>query len=339
MSYEGDLAARTEVRLVYEGKDITRDIADYFISADYTDNADGQVDDVTIKLRDDEHLWVGAWFPQKGDVLTLDIICLHRRHNNSRDALKCGSFTVDELTSSGAPSVFEIKAVSVPVDPSIRREKKSRAWESVTLFQIASDIAETGGLQLFYEAETINYDRRDQSDKSDLSFLMGLCKDDGLSLKLTDNKLVIFEEKKFDQRPPIATIKRTDVSSYNFSTQAHDLYASCTVSYRDAADDSDLEYTFTDPSIPTGKTLRVVKRVESIAEAERLAKSRLRAANKRETTGSVSIQGNTNLYGGGNVMIEGFGVFDGKYNLDSVTSSVSSGFSQSLGLTLVLEDY
>lgn len=339
MSAGGFLAPRTEIRLVYQGADITRDIADYFISASYTDNSDGQVDDVTITLRDDEGLWVGSWFPSKGDKLTLDIICLHRRHEGSRDVLKCGVFTVDELSSSGPPSVFEIKAVSVPVDPSIRREKKTRAWESVTLFQIANDIAATGGLQLFYEAETVHYDRKDQSEQSDLAFLQSLCKDEGLSLKLTDNKLVVFEDKRFDQRPPITTIHRSECSQHSFTTQAHDLYSACTVTYRDAADDADLEYTFTDQNVPTGKTLNVIKRVESIAEAERLAKSRLRAANRRETTGSITIQGNPSLYAAGNVMLTGFGAFNGKYSIDKIANSVGGGFSQSLDLTLVLEDY
>src|SRR5699024_1990078 len=212
-------------------------------------------------LRDDEGLWVGSWFPSKGDKLTLDIICLHRRHEGSRDVLKCGVFTVDELSSSGPPSVFEIKAVSVPVDPSIRREKKTRAWESVTLFQISSDIAATGGLQLFYEAETVHYDRKDQSEQPDLAFLQSLCKDEGLSLKLTDNKLEVFEDKRFDQPPPIPTIYPPDSIQPRFTIQAHDLYSECTVIYRDAAAAADVEYTFTDPSVPTGKTLNVINRV------------------------------------------------------------------------------
>lgn len=341
MSIGGFLAPRTEIRLVYQGTDISRDISDYFLGADYTDNSDGQVDDVSIKLRDDERLWVGAWYPEKGDTLTLDIVCLHRSGEGSRDVMPCGTFTVDELTSSGPPSVFEIKAVSVPVDPSIRREKKTRAWEAVTLFQIANDIADTGGLQLFYEADEIHYERRDQSDQADLAFLQRLCRDEGFSVKLTDNRLVIFSEQRFDQRPIITTIHRADCASHNINTQAHDLYADCKVTYRDAAKNQDIEYTFADPSVQNGKTLRVVKRVESLAEAERLAKSRLRAANKRETTGSVTIQGNPDLWAGGTIMLAGFGAFNGKYSIDKIANGVTSngGFTQTLDLSLVLEDY
>src|SRR5699024_7514190 len=156
---------------------------------------------------------------------------------------------------------FEIKAVRVLFRSSIRREKKTRAWESVTLFQIANDIAATGGLQLFYEAETVHYDRKDQSEQSDLAFLQSLCRDEGLSLKLTDNKLVIFEDKRFDQRPAITTIHRSECSQHSFTTQAHDLYSECTMRYRYVADESDLAFTFTDPNVPTGKTLNVIKRV------------------------------------------------------------------------------
>lgn len=334
----GRLSPETELVVVYEGTNISADVAPYVIGFRYVDNAAGKVDDLTLTLRDDEGLWVGAWAPTKGDTITVTIR-LKGPPGTPVGAIPCGQFTVDEISASGPPRQFEIKAASVPVDRSIRRQKKSRAWEAVTLYQIASDMAGTGGLALYYDAPEIEYSRRDQHDETDLAFLDRLCIEEGLSLKVTDQQLVIFSEERAESTAALGTYAPETVESWRLTTQAHDVFAACTVAYTDPDTGKTLEYTFRDPNVTDGKTKKLPRRVDSLAAAERLAKKELRLANKHETTGSITVRGEPQNYAGGNITLADFGLFSGKYAIESVTHSVGNGYTQALEIRKVLEGY
>lgn len=334
----GRQSLTTELVVFYSGVNISADIAKFVVGCSYVDNASGQVDDLTLTLRDDEQLWIGPWSPQKGD--TIDVTIRIKHPGGRASAVPCGKFTVDELTASGPPRVFEIKAVSVPVDRSIRRQKKSRAWEAVTLFEIASDMANTGGLLLVYDAPAIQYDRRDQHDEADLAFLQRLCKDEALALKVTDERLVIFSEENAEHGPTVASYAPGTVISWRFNSQAHDVFNACTVAYTDPQTGETLEYTYRDPNHPSGdKVRKVTRRVSSLAEAENLAKRTLRNANKREVEGEITVMGNAHVYAGSNVSLTGFGVFSGKYSVETVSHDTSNGYTQRLTIHKVLEGY
>ena len=59
--------------------------------------------------------------------------------------------------------------------------------------------------------------------------------------------------------------------------------------------------------------------------AERLAKKKLREKNSDEFTGSFSVLGNIGLLAAVNVMLSGYGRFDGKYIITRATHSAGSG--------------
>lgn len=109
----------------------------------------------------------------------------------------------------------------------------------MTLKSIAAEIAKRAGFSLMYEAHNNpKYDRQDQTDVSDLSFLNDLCKQEGIALKVTGKKLVLFDEYVYEQKPPALTIERgvSDIISYGFTFSTQDVaYAGCEVSYQPAA--------------------------------------------------------------------------------------------------------
>ena len=71
---EGHAARYAEVSLIYEGKNISRDIAPYMVSFSYTDNSADKADDISLTLEDRERLWCSDWFPSKGDTIKASII-------------------------------------------------------------------------------------------------------------------------------------------------------------------------------------------------------------------------------------------------------------------------
>lgn len=324
---------RTTVLISYEGQDITRDVASDLLSFTYTDNEGGKADDISIRLKNDHGRWSGPWLPVKGDKINVTII---QDGTGAGPNLPCGTFTIDEIEVSGPPSIVDIKGASTPSQSGITRNRRSRAWENVRLSEIVQDVAREGELSVMYMIEEDPYyDRRDQRDESDLAFLKRLCDDEGFNLKCTDNKLVVFDPRKQSGEPPVGTISvgESSVISYRFSAQTYDVYARCTVEYVDPETGSLVQYTYEHPDIGDGKTLKLVKRAENIAEAERRAKAALYRANRAEKTGSVELVGNTMFSAGTVIEVKGIGNFSGLYYIEAATHNIGAGYRMTLDLT------
>ena len=57
------------LKLNYNSKDISTDIAPYLLSFQFSDKASGEADDIQINLEDRDKLWESEWFPNKGDTI------------------------------------------------------------------------------------------------------------------------------------------------------------------------------------------------------------------------------------------------------------------------------
>lgn len=323
-------ARRTSLKLIYEGTDISDDIAPDLLSFEYTDNESGKPDDINVTLYDGNTKWAGPWLPTKGDTLKATII---DTQDTQSTELYCGTFFIDEIESSGPPSVFKIKGVSVPINNSIRRDKKTKAWEDSSLSEIAGAISSEAGLELFFDVNTDpNHDRIDQREESNLAFLNRLCENEAFSLKVADNKIIIFSQQKFEQGAPVFTIKKGDsqLLSYSFKSQAFDLYKQCTVSYLDPDTQEVITHTATDPNVTEGQKTKIVKRASSFAEAKRLAEAELRRRNKYEVAANFELKGSTEIVAGVVFKAEGFGKFDNNYIIEDARHSVNNGYTLSI---------
>lgn len=330
---------KTLFDVIYQNVNITADMSPDILSISYTDNEDGQVDDIAISLKNNDGKWSGDWTPVKGDFIRL----IFKPFNQV--ALECGKFQVDGVTLSGPPAVVEVSAVSVPVSSGVRRDLKSNAWEKTTLRDIAKSIASLAKLELLFLIDDDSnpyYEREDQMEESDLKFLHRLCKDEGLSLKVTDSQLVIFAQEMFEEKDPIATLTLgvDEIIRYSFSTQLTDLYKSCTCKYRVPKKRKSLAYTWEDPSVEEGANLKIRKLVANLDEAKRKARAALRLKNRYQTTGSLVLTGDTRLVAGVTLNLKEFGTFSGKYLISKASHVVSSnGYTTSTELRKVIEGY
>lgn len=329
-------ARRCLVMVSYNGKDISADLQQYLKSVSYTDNMSGEADDLQLTLEDRQGLWQASWMPEKGATLDVSVKVIDA---GTEQVVRFGLFEIDEITSSGMPSEVCIKAVSVPDNNNLRGVERTRSWEKAELKSIANDIAGGAGLELLYDAKDYNptIDRAEQSEQSDLSFLYKLCADHGLALKICNNQLVIFDEADYEAADAVAqllkpgniaadgakTIKH--LKRYSLSSKVRDVYKACHVKYQEGKDKQKIEATFTAPDKTDGKTLEVNEQVSSIADAERLAKKRLREKNSAEISGSFDIIGCPELAAAAVIQLSGFGVFDGKYILTQVRHEIGSG--------------
>lgn len=361
-------ARRAYPKVIYNKVDISEALKPYLKSVEYTDMLTGQADDLQLTLEDRDGLWLEAWFPDKGATLTASILTQYwTAPTDAEKELPLGLFEIDEIECSAIPSETKIKAVSVPNNTTLRGEGRTRSWEGYTIQKIAQDIANNAGMQLnFSSKDNPTLERVEQTEQSDLAFLDKLCQDNGLSLKVTDNQIVIFDMADMEAAEPSlifvrptmkgldtsvsidvnsndmnseSTLKRLKPTSWRFTSSVRDVYKSCTVEHSQGKKKAKISATFTDPNKTEGKMLLVKKDVKSVEEAERMARKELREKNKDEVTGSITCMGDTNLSAGLTVTVKGFGKFDGKYILSQVKHSLGSGYTCSVDLRRCLNGY
>ncbi len=317
------------LNISYNGTDISEDVSKGLVSATYTDSAAGRADDLQVTLEDTKALWQGAWFPEEGAVLKASLVCRNWRKAGADLTLPFGKFEIDEIDLNGPPDTVTMKSVSVDIKGSMRLENKTKGWENVRIETIAEEIAGCHGLTLYWDAGvSIEFGRVEQRDQSDGRFLEELCGKNGLTMKVSGGKLIIYDGKDYDERPPVYTVTRSDgeVLDHHFSSKSHDVYRACTVLYSDADTGDELSYTFTDPDASVcGHTLKINERVESLAAAQKKAMAELRKKNKNKVTGDLTLLGCPELAAGVNIAVVGYGAFDGAYHVEEARHEHGSG--------------
>jgi len=199
----------------------------------------------------------------QGTVLRVKICVENWNAEGDYDELDCGSFEIDAVDFSGPPDKVAIMAVSTPISSSMRREEKTRSWENTTLQKIAQDIADGAKLKLMYEVDSdIQLDRAEQEKKSDMGFLQELCEQYGVSLKVTDGILVLFEESVYEAKEVIDTFDASEIggriTEYSFSQNTNDTVCKVIASYKDPKSGLLVEAEFVPEEPPaTGQIARI----------------------------------------------------------------------------------
>lgn len=346
-----DQARRTAVEIKFAGADITKDIKPYLLSVTYTDNEEDAADDLQIKIQDRDNIWLTSWLEeviQAAAAAKLKISATIKPENwRNEAALPTGDFELDSVEPSGPGAVVNIKGTSLPFSAPVRQTLKNKAWESYNLSGIANEIAGKAGMTCMFEASNDPFYRRvEQIKTSDIDFLSRLCHNAGLSLKITDNTLVLFDQKDYEGKGAVFTIKRGagKYIKYKLGTGAADTqYGSCRVSYTDPGSGKCIEgtYTASGEDAKSGQCLEITARVADTDEAKALAEKNLRLHNKFTRTASFTLPGNTALVAGVTVMLEDWGGWDGKHIIKQAKHTVdnSGGYTTQITVRRVLEGY
>lgn len=257
---------------------------------DYNERLEKESDDISILFLDKNESFIyDNFLPQRGDIITPTLFFEHWYNEGESHEIPFGEFEVDEfeIENSTSGQTISIKAVPALIKGSLSGQEKTRAWENVKLQTIAKDIAAHQGVELVYHAEEILLQRVDQKKEADLIFLTRLCRQNGLHLKVADNKIIIEEAKKQEQRQIITT---ADYYSFNLRVQSQDVYNGVHIKYYDALEEKHFEYSYTPKNAPkVGKMLELNTRVESYAQAEKIAKALLWEKNKKSIEMSMKI--------------------------------------------------
>lgn len=262
--------------------------------------------------------------------------------------LDCGQFELDNVGASGPPDVVTIKATSLPYTSQVRQVKKTKAWEGYTLSGILQEIGTVNGMTVLYEsAYDPSYERVEQFRESDIAFGSRLCHDAGVSLKVTNNIIVAFDQAAYEAKPEVRTFRKGDKSytKHTMTIGSTDTkYSSCRVRYTDTASGKLIEgKAYAEDYKEDAKTnqqLEVWAKVSSVAEANTLAAKRLRLHNKYDRGVTFTLPGDPDLVAGVTVMLKGWGPWDGKYIVKQAVHTVDGkGYVTKIQLRRVLEGY
>ena len=209
--------------------------------------------------------------------------------------LDCGQFELDSVDASGPPNTITIKATALPYSAQIRQTEKSKAWEAYTLSGIANEMAAANGMTCMFLANSDpSYGRVEQYKQSDIAFLSKLCHEAGISLKATNNLIVLFDQEDYEKKSPVLTIVRGSGSYTKHKLNAGTAgtqYASCRVSYTDPGTGKCIEATVKvedyNDKAKNNQQLEITAKVASVAEAKTKAEKYLRLHNKYAKTATL----------------------------------------------------
>lgn len=329
-----DAARRTAVWIAFDGTDITRDIKPYLLGLIYTDDTDDMADDLKIEVQDRDEVWMEQWLQEAVEAAAggkLKISAVIAPENWAKDGkLKTGAFELDSVDASGPPSKVTINSTSLAFSADIRQTRKNKVWKNYTLHGIALEIAAGGGMGCMFESNSNpRYNRVEQADQSDIDFLKKLCQDAGISIKVTDGKIVLYDQAVYEAKEPVLTIekgRKGGYIKYKLSSGSADTqYAMCRVRYMDPATGRCIEGTAKDEDVSGEQCLEITAKVASAGEAEALAKKRLRLYNKSAKTAVFTMPGDIGLVAGVTVLLRGWGGWDGKYIVTRAVHTVGSG--------------
>ncbi|WP_338084693.1 contractile injection system protein, VgrG/Pvc8 family [Burkholderia glumae] len=323
--------------LVYERKTITNDIAPYVVSIAYTDFLSDQSDEIEVMLEDTDGRWLDAWYPGKGDALTLKI------GYTGAPMLACGRFEIDEIGFDAPPSPVTIHGLGTGVKASVR-SRTARAYEHTTLATIAARVAKRNHLTLTGRIRDIRIDRVTQYQEQDVAFLTRLAREYGYAFKIAGSKLIFSELADLRGADAVLQFKREDLKSIRLRDKIKDVYAQAKVGYHNPKTKKLVVYGVTGDSVgvvgqsevaagkrkssersASGDTLRLSARASSKATLQTKARAALDRANLKQTGGSIEVVGNTKLAAGTSIELLELGKLSGKYLIESARHRLDRG--------------
>lgn len=296
----------------------------------YIDSASGESDTMSITLTNIDLRWADQWMPEKGDILTAEIVEKSWNKAEEEEIFECGVFCLDDLRYTGPELTCTIGGVSVPENCAFRSTGRSKTWKEVTLKEVASEIAEKYELELEYIGDVVKLGTVEQDNQSDSSFLTKVSEDYGMAVKIYSGKIIVYDKGNFEDMDPIVTLYPQDLQDWTYNTTLVGTYTGASIQYTSGKDDKETKCIVGDGE----RILNINKKVESLQEAQVKACSKINTENEKSETMSVTIMADNRIAAGNTIMIEGLYQISGKYFVDKVTHSIGTDRAYTMSMDL-----
>lgn len=334
---------RSKISIEYNGVEATDTIARDCNSFTWTDNASGTADKLTLSLSNISSRWMNGFYPSERDIFRAWIQMQEWAADYKQGKLYCGCFMVDSLKYTGFPEILELSGISTPINTDFNVKQKNRAWSKTTLRTILSDLTGDAGIELVFDADDVSIDSANQAGKTDLAYAYTICGEYGLSVKLYNQKLVVYDQTGYERTEAKYEITRKQLGgsgTYTIINQVTNLYDSVKIQYTNGRVGSTLTYEYTIPGKPGNRQMFLTTKAESYADAEKKAKAALRENVRKSRKITLKMMGSAKYLATDCFNLSGFGRLDGKYFIDSVTHTKSGGkYMVSITAHLAVTDF
>lgn len=328
-------ARKSVPSLSFNGKNVTTTLKDYLESVTYTDVASGSSDSIDIALHNIGMKWLGAWYPKKGDKIKGSITFKDWDAAGKDLKLSCGTFVLDSIKFNGGPLAAKFGALAIPASESFKTTDRTKTWKKVTVKKIATDIAKRYKLKLSYSGPSITINAIEQSEKPDSAFLYEICGKYGLSMKVYNSKIVIYDQTAQEKKKAVTTLTRQSFvdDEWDYEDALEGTYTGARISYKSGKNNKEISvYLGLKKEKASGsRVLKINETADDVTDAYYKAAAAVNQSNEKATIISGSIWPNPKVCAGVCVTISGMGKMNGKYFVDKSTMEVSeSGTKQNV---------
>ncbi|MGO1073235.1 phage late control D family protein [Lysobacter sp. CA199] len=319
-------------RLIYGQKDITSDVSPYCERVTFIDQLSGESDELEVELDDTAERWIGPWYPGKGDRLTLEM------GYAGAPLLPCGVFEIDEIDFRRPPTTLSIRALGAGVSKPIRT-RASRAFEDMTLAQIAERIARKNGLTVVGDIRSVRIDRVTQYHERDLQFLDRLAREYGYAFKVKGDRLVFTALAALQGPSVVRTLAPGDLSGISIKDKIRGVYVAARNRYHDPKRRRLVTDTSENRGSTSADTLELSRRSTNRDTAKARTEAAILDSNADRTTATLTLPGDPVLVAGNGVELTGMGKLSGIYLITTARHSIerNAGYVTALDLRRVKE--
>lgn len=297
-------------RLVANDQDITAKIADRFVSLRMTDETGLESDMLEVVLTDhDPQNRIQR--PPKGAELELWL-------GYDGQATRMGLFVCDEFERSGWPGRVTLRARAAVYDQTVKGKKdlqtqKSRAWKVGTLLgDMVAKMAKEHGMQpaVAPALASITLPRYDQTEESDLSFLLRILKHYDAMVKPAGGKLVVAKRGagttiSGDPLPSI-TLDATDITDWHMNASERESPGTVVAYWHSKVQQKRIEVT-----VGSGDPVMRIRHFFPTADAAtRAAQAELDKRRRKQNRFSGTLPGRPDLAAEAELVLTGFGIDD-----------------------------
>lgn len=319
----------------YNNQPFAGEIGEDVESLTYVDSAADNSDSIDITVNAQDAKWLNGWMPSKGASLAPRITGRDWEAPGDARAISCGSFVLDDISYSDAPSILQIGGVAKPSDKNFSELEREYVWKNTSVKRIGETIAGRYGLAFSYDADDYSIEA-DEQDGTDSSYYNSLCKNYGLVLKVYASRLWVYDRERYKEKPAVASVDRAQIKrgSFKYHTTLSGTYTGGYFDYTDADKDCDISC-----SVGGGThTKSINRKATSVYDASVQLCAELNNANHSQITISFALDGAWSISAGNNIQLTGYGGLNGKYFVNKVTHKVSrsGGFQSQIEASKVL---
>lgn len=334
-------ARHAGVSLNFNGNSVQIQLNDKLESITYKDIASGESDSVELVVENKDQKWMRAWKPAFGDTIsgTMDFYQWYNA-KTPKQTISLGKLAIDSIQYKGSDSTAKIGALAVPYNSGWRITVRTKTWEKVTLQQIGQEIANRYGLTLIYDAPTIRIECIEQSQETDSAFLYKTAKDYSISMKVFQDKVILYDRGRWEAKDPHETIDAADFESggaWTLDDTIQGTYTGARASYKSGKKQDTLSVFvgFVSENDPHARNLKITETCDSLEDAGRKAAAKVNDSNAEATVISGFIFPNPSIVAGITVNVTGFGPqYNGKYFVDMMTIEIKGSGATSQEISM-----